>query len=252
MAIYDKPTKTLMTEWANGNLKPEQLFGRAEVVRWFAANYPKLAKGTITAHIAGMAVNSRTRAHHPSIKEGAGYDLFWQESPTMFRLWDPASDPAPIYKQDIDTIIQSQELDVDETEEDEIISDTFAREQDLQQYLVCNLNAIEPGLRLYEDEGLTGIEFDAGGRRIDILAVDKDGAFVVIELKVSKGHDRVIGQLLRYTGWIEENMDTDKPVRGIIIANKISHDLILATKRIRDVKLVEYEISFSLKSVQQL
>ena len=170
----------------------------------------------------------------------------------MFRLWDPASDPAPIYKQDIDTIIQSQELDVDETEEDEIISDTFAREQDLQQYLVCNLNAIEPGLRLYEDEGLTGIEFDAGGRRIDILAVDKDGAFVVIELKVSKGHDRVIGQLLRYTGWIEENMDTDKPVRGIIIANKISHDLILATKRIRDVKLVEYEISFSLKSVQQL
>lgn len=56
-------------------------------------------------------------------------------------------------------------------------------------------------------------------------------------------------QLRRYTGWVEENLETDKPVRGMIIASVISGDLILATKWIRDVQLVEYEISFALKTV---
>jgi RecB family endonuclease NucS len=41
------------------------------------------------------------------------------------------------------------------------------------------------------------LEFPAGDRYIDILAVDAQGSFVVIELKVSRGYDRVIGQLLR-------------------------------------------------------
>ena len=100
------------------------------------------------------------------------------------------------------------------------------------------------------EEGLTGIEFDVGGRRIDILAVDKEGALVVIELKVSKGYDRVIGHLLRYMGWVRRNMDADKPVRGVIIASKITDDLLLATSAIPKVKLVEYELSFSLRAVK--
>jgi RecB family endonuclease NucS len=62
--------------------------------------------------------------------------------------------------------------------------------------------AIEPGLRLYEEESVKGIEFPVGGRFIDLLGVDEAGALVVIELKVSRGYDRVVGQLLRYGGWI--------------------------------------------------
>lgn len=247
MAIYDKPTKTLLREWASENLEKGRLFTRADAVRWFGEHYPKLATGTITAHITSMAVNNTGRSgpHQGRPEPDSGRDLFWQVNRSQFRLWEPDTDPAPIYYEG-GNIAPADPMD---DEEDETISDTFAREQDLQQYLVRNLGAIESGLRLYEDEGLTGVEFDAGGRRIDILAVDKDGAFVVIELKVSKGHDRVIGQLLRYTGWVEENMDTDKPVRGMIIASEISEDLHLATKRIPDIQLVEYEISFSLKTV---
>jgi hypothetical protein len=33
---------------------------------------------------------------------------------------------------------------------------------------------MEPGLHLYEEEEITGVEFPVGGRLIDILAVDKD------------------------------------------------------------------------------
>ena len=44
-------------------------------------------------------------------------------------------------------------------------------------------------------------------------------------------------------------METSKPVRGVIVANEISADLKLACSRIRDVRLIEYEISFKLHPV---
>ena len=100
--------------------------------------------------------------------------------------------------------------------------------------------------------GFSGIEFNAGGRRIDILAVDVEGAFVVIELKVSRGYDRVIGQLQRYMGWVEANLAGQRRVRGIIVASEITEDLILATSLIADrVKLFEYSLSFSIKQKER-
>jgi RecB family endonuclease NucS len=127
----------------------------------------------------------------------------------------------------------------------------FAFERDLRNYLVRNLATIEPDLKLYEDEEITGVEFPVGGRFIDILAVDKDGAYVVLELKVSRGYDRVIGQLLRYMTWIEENMEPGRPVRGIIVAKEITSDLKMEAARVNDINLIEYEISFKLRPVSK-
>jgi RecB family endonuclease NucS len=105
------------------------------------------------------------------------------------------------------------------------------------------------GLRLSDEEGITGVEFPVGGRFINILALDRNGRYVVIELKVSRGYDRVVGQLLRDMGWVEQNMETLQPARGIIVANEITADLKLACSRVPDVRLIEYEISFKLRPV---
>lgn len=91
----------------------------------------------------------------------------------------------------------------------------FAYEKDLQNFLSHNLSTIEPGLMLFEEESITGIEYPVGGRYIDILALDKNNDYVVIELKVSRGYDRVVGQLLRYISWVkkhqaEENQSVKK------------------------------------------
>ncbi|MGH7954188.1 MAG: endonuclease NucS domain-containing protein [Limisphaerales bacterium] len=129
----------------------------------------------------------------------------------------------------------------------------FAYEKDLQQFLAKNLELIEPGLQLYkdeEDEQITGLEFPAGDRFIDILAADKSNNYVVVELKVSKGYDRVVGQLLRYMAWIEQNLaNENQKVRGAIVAREISEDLKLATSKIPDVTLLEYELKVTLHKV---
>ena len=129
-------------------------------------------------------------------------------------------------------------------------SSEFAYEHDLRDYLAKNLTLIEPGLTLYQEQGVTGIEFPAGGRFIDILAVDAQGDFVVVELKVTKGYDRVVGQLLRYVGWIEKNQaEVGQSVRGVIVANVITEDLKLACAKLPFVKLFEYSLSVSLHAV---
>jgi RecB family endonuclease NucS len=94
------------------------------------------------------------------------------------------------------------------------------------------------------------VEFPVGGRFIDILAVDSHGSYVVIELKVSRGYDRVVGQLLRYIGWIEQHhAEPSQAVRGVIVAKEVSNDLRLACRRVQGVRLFEYTLAVALTPV---
>ena len=113
-------------------------------------------------------------------------------------MYEKGIDLHPIYKGFVDS---SEPKDDDEN----LFEQTgFAYESDLRDFLAKNLALSESGLCVFQDEGISGIEFPVGGRFIDILATDKQNNNVVIELKVSKGYDRVIGQLLRYMAWIEK------------------------------------------------
>ena len=250
MPIYDRPTKSLMVDWAKANVKPNQVFSKSDVLPWFAEHYPKIKRNTVGMHLESMSINNPVRKHHPTVKPGSGHDLFFKLGPDRYRLWNPESDGQPLYKADLEKGSMATPSSVEEIEADaDDGGSEFAYERDLQNYLAKNLHRIEAGLRLYEEEEITGLEFAAGGRYIDILAVDAQGSYVVIELKVSRGYDRVIGQLLRYMSWIERNMETSKPVRGIIVAKEITDDLKLAASRISGVRLIEYEIDFKLRPV---
>ena len=256
MPIYEKTTKELMHEFAAQKLKPGQVFSRNHAVQWFVNHYPKIKSNTVGMHVDGMSVNSRRRQHSPSIRPGAGWDLFFKLGPREFRLWDSENDPAPRYRADFEAEIAKDVPGVDDlaeeiTEEGDVGSRKFAFERDLQNYLVQNLGLLEPDLKLYEDEDgpFTGVEFPAGQRYIDILAVGPDGAYVVIETKVSRAYDRVVGQILRYMGWVKENLAGQAAVRGIIVASEISEDLKLAASFVENIRLVEYKIAFSIKPV---
>jgi RecB family endonuclease NucS len=133
-------------------------------------------------------------------------------------------------------------------------SSQFALEKDLQRYLSDNLHIIEPGMTLFQDEDISGFEYPAGGgRRIDILAKDAGGNFVVLELKVEKGYDRVVGQLLRYMNWVRKELaEPGQRVRGIIVCRTMSEDLILACSSIKDVELFEYRLQVTVKKVPAL
>jgi hypothetical protein len=243
MPIYDKPVRALMRDMVAAlGLQKGQVFSRDQVVEWFSEKYPLIKRGTITAHLILFATNAPSRVHHNAKPDD---DLFFQIDPSHFRLFDPTVDPTPIYpgqvNQDGSALPRVSPAEPEPPTE-------FAYESDLRDFLAKNLHLLEPGLRLYQDEGITGVEFPAGGRFIDILAVDSANGYVVIELKVSKGYDRVVGQLLRYMAWVGENhAEAGQRVRGVVVAREISSDLVLACSMVPNVELVEYELSVRLK-----
>lgn len=230
---------------SNLDISEGQIINRQQVISWFASNYPKIKASTISAHLIKMSTNANSRPHYQANPNGDD-DLFYQIDGSHFRLYNPLSDPLPIYKRQ-DEIIEAEETDEYGLEQPK----EFAYERDLKNFLAKNLHLLAQNLRLYEDEGITGIEFPVGGRFIDILAVDENNNYVVIELKVSRGYDRVIGQLLRYVAWIEKNLaESGQLVKGMIVAREISEDLLLATSKVPDVELFEYELLVNLKKVR--
>lgn len=145
-----------------------------------------------------------------------------------------------------------EEVEVEEEEEVETLEESqFAYESDLQNYLANNLHLIEPGLILYkEPDGKSGLEFliDDRGRRVDILAIDRSGLPVVIELKVRQGHERTIGQALYYLAMVKRRL-AKANARVIIVAREISEELRLASENIPDIELFEYKISMQLQRI---
>ena len=62
----------------------------------------------------------------------------------------------------------------------------------------------------------------------------------------------MVGQLLRYMGWVKSNLsDSNQGVRGIIVARQITEDLKLACQSLPNVVLYEYELSVSVRMVNK-
>jgi len=94
-----------------------------------------------------------------------------------------------------------------------------------------------------------GKQFPNDDSNIHLLMQDKNGHYVVVELKKGKTEDGVVGQTLRYMGWIREHISKMKIVRGIILVAKgdISNKLDMAIKGLQTaqplIKLKEIPIT---------
>lgn len=251
MPLNEKPVRVLMRDMI-GDMKvaPGQVLAKQQINGWFKEHYPNVKDGTVAGHLTRMSTNAPSRLHHNLLQDGSD-DLFFKIDATHYRLYAPLTDPTPITAgtpvMDNDGL---PDLSGGEVESD---GSKFAYEHDLRDFLAANTCHIEAGLKLYQDEGITGVEFPVGGRFVDILAVDQNGDYVVIELKVSKGYDRVVGQILRYISWIEKyQANAGQKVRGVIVAKTISEDLRLACSKLPYVKLFEYSLSVTLMAIESI
>ena len=94
----------------------------------------------------------------------------------------------------------------------------------LEDWLEGHLDRLETGLVFVDRQYET---VDAG--RLDILARDATGRYVVIELKRDLANDAAFGQLLRYMGWIRMNLADGNEVRGYVIGNEIDDRMVYGT-----------------------
>lgn len=91
---------------------------------------------------------------------------------------------------------------------------------------------------------------DAG--RLDILAKSKDGKeYLIIELKLGRASDRVVGQLQSYMGYLQgsDYCSNGEAVRGVIIGSAEDPKIRHALKVTKNIEFYVYEMQFNLKKV---
>jgi restriction system protein len=128
----------------------------------------------------------------------------------------------------------------------------FALEEHLEHFLVKNWSQTElsKSFSIFEDDGeLVGKQYRVGvAGRIDILAVSKDRQrLLVIEMKRGRTSDIVVGQTLRYMGYVMSVLaEPHQRVEGVIIALEDDEKLRLALLAVPSITFYRYQISFKL------
>lgn len=124
----------------------------------------------------------------------------------------------------------------------------FALEEHLEDFLVKNWVHTELGsdYEIYEEDGEKGQQFQTDTGPLDILAVSKDKKrLLVVELKKGRASDAVMGQTLRYMGYVQEMLaEDDQTVHGLIIALEDDQRIRRALAMTKHVEFYRYQVSF--------
>ena len=128
---------------------------------------------------------------------------------------------------------------------------SFLFEKHLEDFIVRNWRSLPIGNQydIYQKDGeQIGQQFRTSTGPIDILGLNKDKSdFLVLELKRDRASDVVVGQTLRYMGWIQEHLcSEEQSVKGCIIAHAQDEKLQYALKQVPNIRFLKYEVDFRL------
>jgi hypothetical protein len=235
----------------------------AEIKQCVREKYGDINDSSLTCSIISSSVNHTSRIHYaenkkPRIALGPHDFLFWlgrgsvtPYDPAVHGTWEIHD------KGDGELGVRLAETSDGEDNVSEPMqpaeNSLFALESHLRDYLAKNITSLQglpTRLSVYASpDGRDGVEFQTDVGPIDILAVDEAGQFTVIELKLGRGPDATLGQILRYMGWVSRHLADRKPVQGIIVASEIPSKLRYAVTQVPTVSLMEYDLTFSVRSV---
>lgn len=128
---------------------------------------------------------------------------------------------------------------------------SFMFEKHLEDFLVTNWSRthLSDSYLIYEEDGeQVGRQYRTETGPLDILAISKDGKeFLVVEIKRDRASDEVVGQTLRYMGWVKKNLcSKEQAVKGCIIASRGDAKLENALHMLDSISFARYEVDFKL------
>lgn len=242
----------------------ESLGGKAtysEIKDYIRNKYGEVKESTINCHIIVCTVNHPSRIYYPQNNKprvsNSKYDFLFSIGRGEAVFYDPHKHGIWEIRKDEYGKLKVAQTGIDYSENDEPLEEEqkflFPIESHLRDFISQNIEAIKISghkLKLYVDENnRKGIEYQTDIGVIDILAVNEVDNFVIFELKLSKGKDKAIGQILRYMGWVKKNLAKDRSVKGVIVANNVDEKLMYSASIIPNISLFEYELNFKIREV---
>jgi hypothetical protein len=220
----------------------------SDFVTWFAEHYPKVSPKSVRAHIIGLTANDPSRHHYSTLNGMTA--LFVKQSDGTLLPFDP---DAAVTNDDDDAELSEDVVLADSAATEE--SAEFALESHLEEFLLGNWQSVNWSrpLQLWRGpDGQSGHQLSTPVGRLDFLCTDAaKGSFVVVELKRGRPSDRVVGQILRYIGYVQIHMAAPgQAVEGLIIGHDADDSLRYAVSAIPTIKLMTYQVAFSLTATE--
>ena len=156
---------------------------------------------------------------------------------------------------ELDTLWWFVSFDDEPVEEIDESTKRFGLERHLQEFIRDNWEhlSLSKDWKIFSENGEeVGYEYPCGPiGRIDILAKHRTKPeWLVIELKKGQSSDKVVGQILRYIGWVKKEVaDSGDKIRGLIIIHSIDEQLQYAVLATNDIEVMTYEVIFQLKKI---
>ena len=227
---YVKRLYDLIVEATSELGKDGRVFSADEVIRWVRDRYPDcpFSDSSFIMHLWGLSKN------HPSAPRA------W---PGLYRrafLLKLRGNNFKLLKY----ADEKEAVEGEALEEAELPQPTFSMEQDLERWLIKNLEQLESGLKFIDNQ----YSLPPVGR-IDILAEDSEGQLVVIELKAGIATEQAVGQLAAYIAKLQEQ-EPQKKVRRILVAEDFDEKAYHAAKLIPKIKLKRYKITFQFEDLE--
>lgn len=192
-----------------------------------AAHPGQWKASTLQAHLYGcVANNPKAYIHHPSTEKF---------------LYRNADGSLELYSEELHGPNEWAPSEGEDEVADvgELVETSVSLERDIEDHLIHNLESIEKGLKYVSRQVSTEVG------RIDILAEDKEGSRVVIEVKVGEAKDSAVGQIARYLGWYAKS--DGKSPRGMLVAAEFPQGVRYAANAIPNLTLHAYKISFTFE-----
>lgn len=213
------------------------------------------AVGTVTK-AAYYAPGKNPLLSAPGNSHSSFIDVAWQDQPRN-KVFNSIVFPMHTLSEFSDTqyhnILEGSETPQPLVEPGGPIEDpsAFVLEKYLEDFIISNFKTIFNGtLNVFEDEeGSDGQQYTTDIGPIDILAVEPaTNSFVVIELKKGRPSDQVVGQILRYMGWVKQALCKEgQDVKGLVICRDPDSRLSYALSMTTNVQVRYYSVSFKLK-----
>lgn len=197
-----------------------------------------------------------TPGKNPDLEHPNFLQVSWQAQPrdkVFSSIVFPMHTLAELSEEQFRNLLEGSGVQPIPSEAPEAIEDpnAFVLEKYLEDFIVSNFDTIFKGeLKIYEDvEGNDGQQYATDIGPIDILAIEpKSKSFVVIELKKGRPSDQVMGQVLRYMGWIKKNLCTSEQiVKGLVICRDSDPKLSYALEMTNNIEVRYYSMSFKLR-----
>jgi len=128
-----------------------------DVIARIYARYPDQPwrDSTIRAHLIALSVNHPSSHHYPSTRKHA---FLFSLGNGRYRRWNPQQDGRwDVTDTGVQLVDEGEDVAVSEEDselEASAIVTSISLERDLEKSLIANLEQLEPGLRLYDQEGL--------------------------------------------------------------------------------------------------